>query len=67
MVRQAEFFATPETEGVSRSDLAAARDVETRQGAAYGNPLTPARRLRRLLLRLKSHLRGRHRLTVSYR
>lgn len=67
MVQQAEFLATPETEGVSRSDLAADRNVETRQGAAYGNPLSLASRLRRLLLRLKARLRGRRRLTVSYR
>ena len=67
MVRQAEFFTTPETKGVSGSDLAAARNVETRHGAAYGNAQSLGRRARRLIFRVQSRLSGRRRVRIGYR
>ncbi len=67
MVRQAEFFSTPDTSRVRTSDLAAGRDAETNNGAAYGNPHSLGRRARRMALRVRARLKGRRRTVVPYR
>ncbi len=66
IVRQAEFFESADLNDVKGSDLIAGRNAATQNGAAYGNPNSFARQVKRLALRIKSRAKGRQRVVSSF-